>query len=137
MALLLERTSDNGVATSYHRIGAFTPDFDRKTVEVTVRSYTSESYRATERAQFDTEAQIENLRAQIENLLLEPTDENEQERIDLSNQLNQLTEAQTVKNDYFVVEQKIKLAVPAGTEYTREALYKLLKQEKFAGATDS
>lgn len=136
MALLLDKTSDNGVKTAYHHIAAFTPDFDRRTVQVVVRSYTADSYRETEKAQFDTDNQIETLRSQIEALLEAPTDENEQERIDLSNQLNQLTENQTTKNDYFVVEQKLDLPVAADFEYTRRALYELLKQGQFASATD-
>ena len=136
MALLFEKTGDNGVKTAYHRVTSFMPDFDKNRVQVTIRSYTAEDFRNSEKQHATNQVKIEELRSQINILVMDPTDDNEPDRIKLSDQLNELTESQTETGDLFVVEQKIELPVPADFTYDRADIYELVKQALFAGAKD-
>lgn len=91
MALQLKRTLDNGIIVNYHRVSFLSTDFSALMHQIRVTSYTSAEVRSIEVAQQTRIEQFRDLKAELDLIVDQPTIQNEQRRIVLSEQINELS----------------------------------------------
>jgi len=154
MALIKEIETDNGIVIRYHKINRFNLDTDKKTVEINIICYAHKKYRDMEKANEEIIRGIEEKLVPINKLNQEieikqnriseliEQDEDEEERKDLSQEVNELTdqsiqlskELQTLldkKQDNLhksVLETTVSLPLNIEKSYNLEILYNELKE---------
>lgn len=136
MALELNQELSNGVVTNYHRILSMSRDYSTKSLSVKVVSYLDKSKRTDEILQSQEIAHADDVRKQLDALVLNPTEENEAERQSLSEELNTLQEngVVTTITDRFVTTNEYKFD-NITDDKTRADVYDMLVAEYFIGAT--
>jgi len=173
MALSKKIELENGVVLKYHRIHNFNLDPNKKEVVVIVKSYTHKKFRDKEKSNFDIIRQIETEKESLVELgrkidkhheritdlieeasnngTLEVEDDNQAERIKLSEEVNKMSKELTdlswelqkleeKKHDDYdvsVLEMTINLDYDTDKSYSLETLYGELKNiDTFAGSED-
>lgn len=91
MALQQTITNEKGATTTYHRIVKANLDFNAKTASLIVFSYATESLRQVEKDDLISASAYNDAVKKLDELIANPTEENEQERIRLTKQINSST----------------------------------------------
>ena len=133
MALKQSVTNEKGASTIYHRIAKADLDFNTRKAELVVYSYATASLREAEKAEFEDKIKLDELTDRLNELVANPTEENEQERIELSEQINALPPITEVTERH-LVESTYKMSIHE--EISMEEIYIWLKNEVFTDSTD-
>ena len=133
MALRQSITNEKGATTTYHRIVKAKLDFTTKEATLTVFSYATESLRQAEKEDSSKLVDRDKLVERLDELISNPTEENEQERIELSEQINSLVPTTEVANLH-LNEAEYKL--PLDESFSIQDAYSWLKENVFTDATD-
>ncbi len=134
MALQQSITNEKGATTTYHRIVKAKLDFTTKEATLTVFSYATESLRQAEKEDSSKLVDRDKLVERLDELVSNPTEENEQERIELSDKLNSL--APTAESaSLHLLETEYILPLLNGDFSIKDA-YKWLKENVFIEAMD-
>lgn len=131
MALKKTITDTKGITTEYHMIDSLKVMCDR--IEVTLKSYTAESYRLLEKEIEDNKVLQEELQQQI----LDEYNKAEPD-LELINSLNeQITSLKIVSKDYSVGSFKYRIPFSKEDSLSYTDIYEQLKTEStFADAED-
>lgn len=133
MALQQSVTNEKGATTTYHRIVKANLDFATREATLTVFSYVAESLRQAEKNDLTRMIEYNESVARLDELVANPTEENEQERIELSEQINSLVPTTEVANLH-LNEAEYKL--PLDESFSIQGAYSWLKENVFTDATD-
>lgn len=138
MALKIARELQSGIVTEVHRIIGTVIDFNNHFIEITVASYVNGEKRETEIANEKALKDFVELKAKLDDLVQNATEENEQERQELSEQINEIVEnGQPTTPDLSIATFKHRLFLTGRDKYNRSDLYKYLKTlPEYAGAED-
>jgi len=154
MALVKKIETDNGIVIRYHKIHSFNLDSGKKTVDVNVKCYARKKYRDMEKENEELIKEIEEKLVPINELVKEieikqnriseliEQDEDEEERKNLSEKVNELTnqsielskELQPLldkKQDNFstsILETTVSLPLDMEKSYNLGTLYNELKE---------
>jgi predicted transcriptional regulator len=90
MALSQTITNEQGAKTTYHRVAKAELDFNKKSAEITIYSYATQALRKAEKEEAETQAQRDELMNELNELVADPTDENEDRRKELTEQINKI-----------------------------------------------
>lgn len=127
MALFKEITNQKGVTSRYFRISNVALDIDSKNIVITLKEYTSNTYRNKEKEISALQNEINERREYIDTLNTNYS-ENKEEIITKNNELrvviNKLNEMKS--QDYYIVEQKYNFDFE-DKEYSLSTCYGLLK----------
>lgn len=142
MALKLEKVLENGVVALYHRITSYSVDFREGLLTVSVASYVSAVQREAEIGEYEKVKELETIREELDALVQNPTDENEKERLVLSEKVNAIFETygEPEVKPRHVAEVKTEIKISRDEkDYTRDTIYGLLskKGNLFEGAKKS
>lgn len=133
MALLQKLSDARGVSTVYHRIAKADADFTDKEVTLVVYSYVAESLRSSEKREAEDKAVYEQLTEELNNLIQDPTEENEARRIELSEQLNNLNPVNEITERHV---GEATYTMPVEDNFTLPDAYAWLKVNIFTDAKD-
>lgn len=140
MALGKAITSPNGVVTNYHRVVGAKFKFEREqfTVALRVASYVSDTVRQAEIDAHEYNVLLNATQQQLDELVANASEENEQQRQELSEALNNLHENPVAYvEQYHAVEREYDNLHVLEEELTLEGVYNKLKQlPEFADAVD-
>lgn len=137
MALKQQITSVSGASTEYHRISEAAIDYTNRKARITVCSYLEAEKRDEEKTQASSDTERKALLDELNELLANPTDENEARRVELSNQINALPERtpdDVAPRNLFT--ERYELDIPANTEFSLEFAYSWLKENVYTAAED-
>lgn len=137
MAIKQEITSVSGVKTEYHRISSATIDYTNRKAYIVVQSYLEAEKRNEEKAQVNDTAERDALMKELDELVANPTDENEARRIELSEQINALpqrTPDDVAPRNIFELQYEIDL--PDDMEFSLEFAYGWLKDNVYKESED-
>ena len=127
MALFKEITNQKGVTSRYFRISNVALDIDSKNIVITLKEYTSNTYRNKEKEISGLQNEINERQEYIDTLNTNYS-ENKEEIITKNNELrvviNKLNEMKS--QDYYIVEQKYNFDFE-DKEYSLSICYGLLK----------
>ena len=127
MALFKEITNQKGVTSRYFRISNVALDIDSKNIVITLKEYTSNTYRNKEKEISGLQNEINERQEYIDTLNTNYS-ENKEEIITKNNELrvviNKLNEMKS--QDYYIVEQKYNFDFE-DKEYSLSTCYGLLK----------
>ena len=127
MALFKEITNQKGVTSRYFRISNVALDIDNKNIVITLKEYTSNTYRNKEKEISGLQNEINERQEYIDTLNTNYS-ENKEEIITKNNELrvviNKLNEMKS--QDYYIVEQKYNFDFE-DKEYSLSICYGLLK----------
>ncbi|MDD6235397.1 MAG: hypothetical protein PUB17_09500 [Lachnospiraceae bacterium] len=130
MALKITLTDVKGITTTYHRISGIQINDE---IVVTLKSYTSETYRNIEK---DNGKNIQAMNVLSEQLSLESTKENPDDDV-ICEITNKMTQLATSQKDYSVNEITCKVPLDAENDISLTLIYNALKKtEQFADAKD-
>lgn len=130
MALKITLTDVKGITTTYHRISGIQINDE---IVVTLKSYTSETYRNIEK---DNGKNIQAMNVLSEQLSLESTKENPDDDV-ICEITNKMTQLATSQKDYSVDEITCKVPLDAENDISLTLIYNALKKtEQFADAKD-
>lgn len=137
-----------GSVSNYHRISAVSLDYQTKTAQVTVLSYYNEDKRDEEKEESDViatnaarEARKQQLLTRINQLLANPTDDNEEERKDISAQLAVINEEEDAATyptfvARFMYSTNFTIQMNTSDDYTLKYAYEWLKTNVFKESKD-
>ena len=136
MALVIKKTLANGTAVDYHRISKILIDFNTGKINVIVSSYIKDKIRDTEKIKTEQVSNLAKLRAELDELVRDPTKENEAKRQELSDKVNDIADgSEPHSEDLSITVQEFSMNVSDG--YTQKDIYTYLKSlPDFAGAKD-
>lgn len=140
MAIEIKRTLDNGIVVLHHRIGRVLSDFTKGEIKVELVSYVKKDIRIKEQKNLQDFNTVEYIRHKLDELTLNPTEENEAERQQLSDQMNAFFDDNivTISNPQPLAITTTEYSLPATGELSRTEIYEHLKTlPEFAGATDA
>lgn len=137
MALKQQITGVTGVTAEYHRISSAMIDYTQRKAYITVVSYLDTTKRDEEKTNAEPGAQRDILMKELNELVANPTDENEARRIELSEQVNALP-GQTPEDvaPRNITEDHYDIELPQGTDFTLEFAYGWLKENVYKEAED-
>lgn len=140
MGLLLQQTTSRGITANYHRLSEIHADFTLNKLFVKVASYVTADYRHQE-ISFNVELkELKDLRQELDELNLIPTEDNEERRIELDTKIKASPLAQVPSDairDLTIYERVYELTLLASDKMTRAELYEQLKElPEFENATD-
>lgn len=133
MALQQSITNEKGATTTYHRIVKANLDFATKEATLTIFSYVAESLRQAEKNDLAKMVEYNKSVAHLDELVSDPTEENEQERIKLSEQINSLNPVTEIASLH-LNESEYKL--PLDESFSIQNAYSWLKENVFTDAAD-
>ena len=139
MALSKQLTARNGVQTNYHRIVSIVPNYSASTCDVTVRSYVSEDYRATEQSTITSLTADQEWKDELDLLTMAPTEENLARIQELSELVNSFERPEYNEYDpqFFAARDTVYTVSVTNDDMSRTALYVGLKAfDDFTDATD-
>lgn len=136
MALLKEQTLPNGTVVKYHRIVKVLSDFNDGSTSVLVASYASPDIRSSEVESYTTKEAIMQMRERLDALTASPTEENEAERIELTEALNDYYQDMNSYEPKDLTVLTREYPVEDGENMNRGDMYRYLKTlPDFHGAT--
>lgn len=133
MALQQSITNEKGATTTYHRIVKAKLDFTIKEATLIVFSYATESLRQAEKEDSSKLVDRDKLVERLDELVSNPTEENEQERIELSDKLNSSAPTAESASLHLLETEYI---LPLNDDFSIKDAYKWLKENVFVEATD-
>ncbi len=133
MALQQTTTNEKGAITVYHRIVKADLDFNKKEASLIVYSYAAESLRHLEKQDLANKNKYEQIVAKLDELISNPTEDNEQERIDLSNELNSLMPIMEVEQKHLT---ETGYQLPLDENFSISDAYNWLKGNIFTDSID-
>lgn len=137
MAIKQEITSISGATAEYHRISEAHIDYTKRKANITVLSYLDSDKRDEEKTQASQDSERETIMKELDELVANPTEENKERRIELSNQINALqyqNPEELAPRNIFAEQYQIDL--PADTDFTLEFAYGWLKENIYQEAED-
>lgn len=137
MALQKQITTISGAVTEYYRISEAMINYTHHKAYITVLAYLDSGKRNEEKAQATRTADRATLMAELDQMVANPTDENEARRIELSNQINALPEqtpSDVEPRNMFASQYEID--IPADTDFSLAFAYGWLKENIYVDATD-
>lgn len=137
MAIKLNTTHISGAKADYHRISEAAIDFNTSEAQIVVLSYMETSKRNEEKDLKKYIKEQEALREQLDELMKDATPENEEERIELSQKINDSPEVSpesTGPRNIFKTVYTIQL--PEGQDFSLAFAYNWLKENIYPGAKD-
>lgn len=137
MAIKQKITNITGVTTEYHRIGSAAVDYTMRQASIVVLSYLGASKRNEEKAQASKNNNRIILQSELNELVQNPTKDNEARRIELPSQINDLP-LQTPEDvePRNILRSKYELYLPIDTDFTLEFAYGWLKDNVFLEGED-
>lgn len=137
MAIKTITTHISGVKAEYHRISQATIDFNTQTAQIVVLSYLETSKRVEEKDLKKYMAEKDALSAQLDELMKNATEENKEEREELSQKINDYpvpspedTQPRNIFKTVYEVE------IPEGRDFSLNFAYGWLKENVYPGAKD-
>lgn len=137
-----------GSVSSYHKISTVTVEYDTKTAKVTVLSYYDEEKREEEKETSKAiaenearQARKDQLLARLNELLGVPNDENENERKDISAQLQEINDEEDAATypkmlSRFMYSTVYAIQMNTADDYTLKYAYDWLKTNVYTEAKD-
>ena len=135
MALSQTITNEKGAKTTYHRVAKAELDFNKQEAEITIYSYATQTLRKAEKDEAATKVKRDTIMAELDALVANPTDDNKDRRIELSNQVNELPVVNEVTERH-LVETKHKIQLTSDN-FTLKDVYIWLKNSVYIGAIDA
>lgn len=133
MALQQSITNEKGATTTYHRIAKANLDFATKEATLTIFSYVTESLRQAEKDDLAKMTEYNKSVAHLDELVADQTEENEQERIELSKQINSSVSVTEIASLHL---DELECKLPLDESFSIQNAYSWLKENVFADATD-
>lgn len=137
MAIKQQITNVSGVKTEYHRISSAMIDYTLRKAYITVLSYIGSAKRDEEKAQTNDGVERDTLMRELDELVANPTEENEARRIELTNEVNALYERTpedvAPRN---VSEERYEIDLLADTDFSLEFAYNWLKENIYTSPED-
>lgn len=133
MALQQSKTNEKGATTTYHRIVRATLDFSEKKATLLVFSYATGSLRQAEKDDLASLKTYNELVERLDELVSKPTEENKQERRDISEQLKSLAPVAEITPLHLLEAEYI---LPLNDDFSIKDAYGWLKENVFVDATD-
>lgn len=135
MALQQEIINENGTTTLYHRIAKAELNYTEKKAKVFVESYVSEAIRQKEKDSVAAHNLISQYNEELNDLVAEPTEENEARRIELTEYINEHSADNGELKPLNLTETAYELDIPENG-FTLEYAYNKLKESAFVGSQD-
>lgn len=133
MALQQTITNEKGATTTYHRIVKANLDFNAKTASLIVFSYATESLRQVEKDDLISASAYNDAVKKLDELIANPTEENEQERIRLTKQINSSTPPLETASLHLT---ETEYSLPLNEDFSIKDAYKWLKDNIYTDAVD-
>lgn len=133
MALQQTITNEKGATTTYHRIVKADLDFNAKTASLIVFSYATESLRQVEKDDLISASAYNDAVKKLDELIANPTEENEQERIRLTKQINSSTPPLGTASLHLT---ETEYSLPLNEDFSIKDAYKWLKDNIYTDAVD-
>ncbi len=133
MALQQTITNEKGATTTYHRIVKANLDFNAKTASLIVFSYATESLRQVEKDGLISASAYNDAVKKLDELIANPTEENEQERIRLTKQINSSTPPLGTASLHLT---ETEYSLPLNEDFSIKDAYKWLKDNIYTDAVD-
>lgn len=133
MALQQTITNEKGATTTYHRIVKANLDFNAKTASLIVFSYATESLRQVEKDDLISASAYNDAVKKLDELIANPTEENEQERIRLTKQINSSTPPLGTASLHLT---ETEYSLPLNEDFSIKDAYKWLKDNIYTDAVD-
>lgn len=133
MALQQTITNEKGATTTYHRIVKANLDFNAKTASLIVFSYATESLRQVEKDGLISASAYNDAVKKLDELIANPTEENEQERIRLTKQINSSTPPLETASLHLT---ETEYSLPLNEDFSIKDAYKWLKDNIYTDAVD-
>ena len=133
MALQQTITNEKGATTTYHRIVKANLDFNAKTASLIVFSYATESLRQVEKDGLISASAYNDAVKKLDELIANPTEENEQERIRLTKQINSSTPPLGTASLHLT---ETEYSLPLNEDFSIKDAYKWLKDIIYTDAVD-
>lgn len=133
MALQQTITNEKGATTTYHRIVKADLDFNAKTASLIVFSYATESLRQVEKDGLISASAYNDAVKKLDELIANPTEENEQERIRLTKQINSSTPPLGTASLHLT---ETEYSLPLNEDFSIKDAYKWLKDNIYTDAVD-
>lgn len=134
MALKQVITNEKGAKTTYHRIAKVELDINEKIAKIVVYSYAADSLRKCEKEDFMLKQEYEKLTDELNDLVANPTEENEARRVELSEKINKLNPVTEV-TDRHLVEATHEM--PISNEFSMKEAYFWLKNNVYSDSIDA
>lgn len=137
MAIKQEIVALSGATAEYHRISEVHVDYTKREATISVLSYLGESKRDEEKQQTLKSAERQALMDELDKLVVEPTEDNEARRIELSEQINAMsspTPESVEPRNMFMATYTIKL--PNDADFTLAFAYGWLKEHIYVDGED-
>jgi hypothetical protein len=134
MALSQKTTNERGAATIYHRIGRAELDFNTKKAKITILSYATPDLRHQEQEESQRKSTYDTTMDELNELVANPTPENETRRQELSDQLNSMGYIGELQPRHLVEsEHEIDLT---SDDFTLKDIYDWLKASVYTDSKD-
>ena len=133
MALQQTITNEKGATTTYHRIVKANLYFNAKTASLIVFSYATESLRQVEKDDLISASAYNDAVKKLDELIANPTEENEQERIRLTKQINSSTPPLGTASLHLT---ETEYSLPLNEDFSIKDAYKWLKDNIYTDAVD-
>lgn len=137
MAIKQAITSVSGATTEYHRISQAMLDYNQRKAYITVLSYLGAAKRNEEKENAQPSLQRDIIMKELDELVANPTEENEARRIELSEQVNALplqTPDDVAPRNIF--EKHYEIDLPTDTDFNLEFAYGWLKENIYTSSED-
>lgn len=135
MALKQEIINEKGAKTTYHRVSNLSCDCDRKVMKVVVKSYTSQDFRKSEKEFADAQEKRDALLRELDDLVSNPTADNEPRRIELSEQINSMGGSEEIKLLH-LLETTYEIEFSTEQQLSLAEVYAWLKENVYQNAKD-
>lgn len=135
MALSQTQSDERGASTVYHRVAKADLDYTSGEATITIHSYADGALRQAEIDDVNSKYEYETLMNELNTLTQNPTEENEARRIELSEQLNELTPINEVRPRH-LTEEVHTLSTERDSPFTLTDAYDWLKTNVFESAVD-
>lgn len=135
MALQQEIINENGTTTLYHRIAKAELDYTEKKARLIVESYVSAAIREKEKKNVEIHDLVSKYNQELNQLIANPTEENEARRIELTDYINEHSEGNSDIKPLNITETVFELDIPEDG-FTLKYAYSQLKLSGFVGSQD-
>lgn len=135
MALKQKITNKSGAITEYHRISSATGDLTSRRAYITVLSYLNSGKRDEEKLQAAKSIEQTEMRNELDNLNLNPTQDNESERTELEDQLSALA-TEIDGNPRNILQAHYEFSLPKDSTFSLELAYNWLKENIYTDSED-
>lgn len=126
-----------GIITNYHKIAKFIVDTENELVQVLVRHYADKEYRDTEKENKKLNTDFKDKYEKLNKLVDENLPETIQERIELTNYINEIQDVRDNEPSMVVGDSNEILTYDSSTNYSLKGVYNELKKlEKYKNSKE-